>query len=458
MTYMSQTYDEGTDGQNASITSLADSGTAPSLIVINNSSTPGGASNIVHSAAAGTLLGYDMGVRFTGSTNSTYLRWDDPEPGGRAVVRFPVYFTANPSVNVVLAMIRSASDANVATVFLDTAGRIAPAQGISIITAGRYTATASTVYWVEFVATKGTTTSDGRIEMYVYSADGITEIFSYDTGATVNTGTADMGIFRLGSASGGQGTLDPISMAGTAVGVLDSGLWGPVSNVNEPPVVTLSPDVQNVDESDIVSLTATADDPDGSIASRATIFDFPTSGAPTITDGDTENPTFTAPAAPFLGIVRQTVTDNDDDTGFDTAEVRVRATGSGTLLPLEMDGVEVGTWTLVGAATTDGEALADSDDATYVESEEVSAVEQEITVRLQPRTDLNSATVTVRLSVDTGFATATVRLRQGTGTVLEEWEQAVTTTPTDYEFVVAPTTVAAITDAGDLRISVAVSS
>jgi hypothetical protein len=119
---------------------------------------------------------------------------------------------------------------------------------------------------------------------------------------------------------------------------------------------------------------------------------------------------------------------------------------------------KTGTWTNVGGVGTEGGALADSSDSTYLESGAISGTAQEVTVRLLPRSALSSGSITVRLAVDTGSATATVRLRRGT-TVLQTWTQAVTTTPTDYEFTLSGTAVSgANSDPGDLRVSVAVSS
>jgi hypothetical protein len=157
--------------------------------------------------------------------------------------------------------------------------------------------------------------------------------------------------------------------------------------------------------------------------------------------------------------VKHTATDDDGGVGSAVAEVRVPTTGAGTSNPAAMDATaKVGTWTKVGGSATEGAALADSSDSTYMESAAISGTSQEITVRILPRNALASGSILVRLSTDTGTATATVRLRRGT-TVIQEWTQAVTATPTDYTFTLNGSAVtAANLDPGDLRVSVAVAS
>jgi hypothetical protein len=297
----------------------------------------------------------------------------------------------------------------------------------------------------------------GVIDVEVYVGDDTTTPTGTLNLTGVNLGTANAATMDIGSPNAFSYTnahwFDSVQM--------DNGrttFIGPYVVVNQAPEVTAGP-AQTLGASETATLGFSVVDLDGTIASRATTFDHPASGGPSISGGNTNSPSFTTQSAPRLYIVRHTATDDDGAEGSATAEVRVPSTGSGVSLPVPMDATaKTGTWTLEGDADTDGEALADSDDDTYLESGNITGTAQEVTVRLMPRSALASGTLTVRLATDTGSATATVKLRRGT-TVLQQWTQAVTSTPTDYDFTLSGTAVTgANVDPGDLRISVSVAS
>jgi hypothetical protein len=296
----------------------------------------------------------------------------------------------------------------------------------------------------------------GTATLEVYNGDSTTPI---DSAAVTggNLGTAAAATIDLGNPNltifSGTHYFDSVQMDNGRTSFI-----GPYVVVNQAPEVTAGP-AQTLGASETATLGFSVVDLDGTIASRATTFDHPASGGPSISGGNTNSPSFTTQSAPRLYIVRHTATDDDGAEGSATAEVRVPSTGSGVSLPVPMDATaKTGTWTLEGDADTDGEALADSDDDTYLESGSITGTAQEVTVRLMPRSALASGTLTVRLATDTGSATATVKLRRGT-TVLQQWTQAVTSTPTDYDFTLSGTAVTgANVDPGDLRISVSVAS
>lgn len=309
---------------------------------------------------------------------------------------------------------------------------------------------------IEIKWDNGGGTTAGIADLAVYVGDSLTPVGTAST-TTGNLGSAPATTVDIGSPNSGAYSdayyFDSVQMNDGATAFI-----GPYTVVNQAPEVTAG-GAQTVAPGASVALAFSVTDIDGTIASRSTAFDFPASGGPAISNGATNSPSFTAGTPPQLYVVRHSATDDDGGVGSATTEVRVPTTGSGTSLPADMDAVvKVGTWTRAGAATTDGAALADSSDATYVESAAISAVVQEITVRLLPRNALASGVLTVRLSTDTDTATATVRLRRGT-TVLQEWTQAVDATPTDYAFALSGTAVTgANLDPGDLRVSVAVAS
>jgi hypothetical protein len=224
---------------------------------------------------------------------------------------------------------------------------------------------------------------------------------------------------------------------------------------NVPPSVTVGAN-QSVAASSTVSLTSTSTDSDGTIASRQWSFDYPTSGAPTLTNGTSANATFTAGAAGSLYILRHTATDNLGATGSATMEVRV-PTGT-TLNPVALNGTGTATWTNVGGAATEGTALADSSDSTYIESASVSGTEQTRRWRLQPSSDRTDGTITVRVAQDTaGSLVGKVRLFEGS-TQRQEWTITVTTSIADQTVTLSGATIAAITDWENLYVEVAVTS
>lgn len=217
---------------------------------------------------------------------------------------------------------------------------------------------------------------------------------------------------------------------------------------NLAPVVTAGA-AQTVTAGAPVTLAFTATDGDGTIASRATTFDYPTTGAPSITGGTGSTPSFTAGAAGTRYVVRHTATDNLGSTGSATTEVFVPVAGGTSMRPEPVNGTNVvGTFNAVGAATH-GAALADESDASYNESGSVSSTAQSYRISLQPSLVKSSGKITRRLGLDvapsSGTVTATVRLYDNT-TLRQTWTQALTDTPTNYEFVLSGATVAAISD------------
>lgn len=297
----------------------------------------------------------------------------------------------------------------------------------------------------------------GTITLEVYNGDSLTPTGTV-TLSGVNLGTLPTSHADFGSPNSGSSTdthyFDSIQTNDGATALI-----GPYVVVNQVPEVTAGAP-QDVAGGAVATLSFGVTDIDGTIASRATTFDFPTSGAPSISGGTGNTPSFTAGSAPQLYLVKHSATDDDGGVGSAVAEVRVPTVGAGTSNPVAMDATaHTGpAWTRVGSATTDGAALADGSDATYLESGVITSTMQGVTIRLLPRNALASGTLTVRLSTDAGTATATVILRRGT-TILQQWEQAVTSTPTDYAFVLSGSAVtAANLDPGDLRVSVQVSS
>lgn len=223
---------------------------------------------------------------------------------------------------------------------------------------------------------------------------------------------------------------------------------------NQAPTVTVNPN-RTVQAGAAFSLTSSATDQDGTVVSRQWSYVYPSSGGPALSGATTADASATAGAAGSLYILRHTATDDGGLSGSATTEVRVPVSGGTTLRPLAGDGSGTSGWSKVGSAASEGEALADALDTTYVESPAISATAARRRWRLQPSAARSAATITLRLGVDSGSATVTVRLLEG-NTVRQSWTQAVTTTPTDYTFTISSATLSAITDSGNLFLEVEV--
>lgn len=333
--------------------------------------------------------------------------------------------------------------------FSDSGGVITPIATAAQLTAANLLGQKVTV---RAVLTGGSTTAGAvALEVRRYSDDSL--LWS------LNLSNANLSTNTIVGAE--VGICSNTNNAGTVVGAADlqfndggTTQLAPLSApVNAAPTVTVGP-TQNVAAGATVNLTSTATDADGTIASRQWTFDYPTSGAPALTGANTANASFTAGPAGSLYVLRHTAVDNAGATTSATTEVRVPVTGSTDARPLPANGAAVGAWSRTGTATSDGAALADESDGTYLESPSLSATETSLRVRLQPSAARATGKVQQRLSSDVGTLTAIVRLYEG-ATLRQTWTQAVSTTIADYEFTLSGATIAAITDWGNLYLEVA---
>ncbi|WP_100812998.1 PKD domain-containing protein [Microbacterium lacus] len=284
----------------------------------------------------------------------------------------------------------------------------------------------------------------GTLNLRIYQGDSTTPYISQSS--AVETATVDE--IRFGRHSGQTLTgerRDDFAVSDTAA------LIGPPI----PPSVDAGP-AQNVAAAATVNLTATAGG-GGSISSYAWTFVYPTSGAPTLTGASTSSASFTAGAAGNLYILQCVVTDSEGATATDTVEVRVPVAGGTAIAPLPVNGSGSSGWTIGGGSSTEGAALADSNDATYVASPTVTGVETARRWRLSPSAAKTSGQVAVRLSTDSGTANVTVRLVEGS-TVRQTWTQAITSVVTEYTFNLSSPAMAAIGDWANLYVEVGATS
>lgn len=306
----------------------------------------------------------------------------------------------------------------------------------------------------------GGSTTAGTIvaHLYVQSSPGV---WDQPVGTAVNVSDANLSTDQIVGVD--VGPLTGIATAYT-VGADDIQLRdGAGSEIpdysipNTAPVVSAGGN-QVVVAGSTVNLSGTASDPDGTIASVAWAFvTASSSGTPTLTGANTLTPSFTAGAAPQMYTLRLTATDNLGGQTSATVEVRVPVGGATDARPLPFAAAKTGTWTRTGG-TTDGGALADESNATYLESGAASSTEQSVRLRVEPSGARATGMVQATLGMDTGTGNWQVRLYEGT-TLRQSWTQAgVGSTATAYEFALSTGTVSAITDWGNLYLEFGVTS
>lgn len=216
------TFEGGTNTGNITVAnSNAASGPA-----ISASSVTNGWQYATSAAKVGSL-----GARRTLDTTGAYLEWAEPSPDGRGGGGRWFYMAGNVTAYPVLMQLRGLSDELCASLLVTTLRKFRLAQGDSahLTASDSPVATVGNWYWVELYTTPGTGTTDGRIEMRILEADGVTVFHTYDTGFAVNAKTVPPANFRMGgmttTAAGAAWTYD--LMDGIAYGSLSSGWIGP---------------------------------------------------------------------------------------------------------------------------------------------------------------------------------------------------------------------------------------
>lgn len=308
---------------------------------------------------------------------------------------------------------------------------------------------AGTYYRITWVINSAT----GVYSIKIYNGATSTTALNAVSGTAVLNSTAAFASVQL--QAGGVSTAKTVDFDTLVVD--DGATTEIVPGANVPPSLTLSAN-QNVAAGAAVTATATATDSDGSIATLAwSVVSASSTSTPTLTGASTSSVSFTAPAAGNLVTLQCVATDNSGGTTTATTEVRVPLTGSTAAKVLALNGTG-GAWTNTGGAATDGAALGDASDTTYLDSGAVSATEIARRVRLQPMNARSDYQLTpMRFGTDTGTANLTVRLYEG-ATLRQSWTQGLTSTITSYAFTLSSATVAAIGDWGNLYLEAAVTS
>lgn len=363
-------------------------------------------------------------------------------------VRAYVYLTGYPSAETGFITVQTAAGASICGINLSTAGNLRTVQvSGSFVGASTNTLSLNTWYRIALWGTLSASTATIHTSHYALDSSSAIEANTY---TNRNTGVTAAGKTLFGKLTQAPGMstyyIDDVAHNFTIATEI-----GAISNV--APTVDAGSN-QNVSAGAGVTLSASASDTDGTIASYTWSYVYPASGGPTLTGGTTASPNFTAGAAGSLYILQCLVTDNLGATASDTVEIRVPASGGFDPLAAYTP-VTTGTWTNTGGGANIGVALSDGSDTTYVESNALSATEQEIRVRLDPATVRTTLSVTFRVAQDAaGTIVATGRLYEGT-TLRQSWTLPTSTTATDQVCVLSGGTIAAITDWGNLWAAVA---
>jgi hypothetical protein len=430
-------------GTNGTTVSTGNSGGVSGDAFFSVSPGTGGTITFTNAQAMHGTLSYNL----TTGTTATTVILSDGNVGTSFGTRFYIRLTGYPSSETIIHDVQTAAGTTVSRLHITTTGalKVVNNAGTAVSTFTNVLAL-NTWYRVAFWGTVNATT--GSLNAVTYAGDSLTAI---ETKNLTNQNTGSTG---AGRAVYGKGTPSP-TMATFYIDDIKQDLETAAEisiPTNSPPTVSVNSN-QNVAAGATVNLTASASDSDGSIATYAWTYDFPTSGGPSITGGSTAAASFTAGSAGNLYVLRCTVTDNLGATAFDTTEVRVPTTTS--INPVAAYPAINTTYVNTGGAANLGAALSDGSDTTYAESTALTSTEQEIRVRLDPATVRTSLSLTFRVSQDVaGTIVAKGRLYQGT-TMLQEWTLTTTTSAADQVVSASGGTISSITDWGNLWAAVA---
>lgn len=396
----------------------------------------GGTGTIWQFSNTQTHLGLSASC-YAPSGNTPLLRLPFPTAHKTGAISF-YHYAATPGASLTIGQLRHASGI-VVQFGVNVAGNIFLTSANIALTNSAGTVPHGQLNRYELVYDVGTTTSNGSATLRVFAGDSLTPVTSVSV-TGVNMTQQNVTQLDLGRVNAGAYVLtqyfDSIQMDDSTTSEI-----GPYIVANAPPTVTM-PAHQSVSGGATVNLTATASDSDGTIASRAWTVDYSSTGSnPTLTGAATANVSFTAPAAGHLVVLKHVVTDDDGATAEGYVEVRTPKTGAFTTL------IGAGTggagWTTEGGAASEGAALADASNTTYVESPIFTGTASARRWRIQPLIPRESLTLTPVTSVSEIAGTVTARLYEG-ATLRQSWTLDQSTSPDDQVLVVSSP--ASITD------------
>lgn len=318
--------------------------------------------------------------------------------------------------------------------------------------------------WYRFAIT-GTTTGSagatGSVSIKIYAGDSLTPSWTYSS-STFNFGAGTPNNIVIGGLQNDRTAAWTFGLDYINVNDGSTTEIGPPGNA--APTATITGN-QNVAAGATVSATMSASDSDGTIASYLwTVVSGSSTATPTLTNSTTATVSFTAPAAGNVVTLQCVATDNGGATVTKLTEVRVPIAGSTAAVPLPGAGAGGSAWTIIGGSASEGAALNDGNTATLVESADMTSTPQERIFRLQPMNSRSALVVTVSNAVLTSTATHTSKVRVYQGTlasgvtqVAEGSISAVSTSASSPTYSLTTGELAAITDWGDVRVSLVAS-
>jgi hypothetical protein len=304
----------------------------------------------------------------TKPSDTSYVQWTLTGSHSSTAIRFYFYTTTTPSTTAIIAQVRNGSQA--AQIALGSDLRLRVQNAISTDLTGASGAnwgsiSTNTWYRIEMIVTKGTTTSNGRIQAAVFLLDNTTAIsgMTLDNNAT-NTGTIDFTQVRFGRAGGAATSADQVYYMDDFAAQDTSSYLGP-AGANIKPVVVPSATNVYVIKGNSGTFGWTDSDADGTIASRTVTHvsgpDNPSLSSPTAT---TRSATYTTQGTHAYEVY---ATDDDGaDSDVQTIYVHVTDTMSRPTSVV----ANSGPWTNQGGAGSIQAALADASDATFARTPE----------------------------------------------------------------------------------------
>lgn len=251
----------------------------------------------------------------------------------------------------------------------------------------------ATKYRVEVLYSAGTGTAD-TVTVKVYTpaaATGSTPVAQV-TASNLNLGTNPL----LNSDLGMGGGIATQQTFGWDTIQMQSGRtteFGPyTAAANVPPSVSASSAQSTTTPGQTVTLTGTATDSDGTIASRAWSFTSVPAGvtAPTISNASSATATFVPPSA-GLYVAQFAATDNSGATSTATVSIYV----GGTAATVIGQTANPGGWTSTPSGSGIPSVLSDASTSTYAESPASPSTAATVRLRLAPLQPLTSFSMTL---------------------------------------------------------------
>jgi len=211
-------------------------------LVTNNASTPGGGSAFQYLDAARIGWSTGSGVRFTAQANTSYMRWtlaSTSFDSTRSYLGIGFRTPADPSAIATVCTFYSDTDTLLGSLRIDSTGKLCAYNRTTTLISGSNSIDLepNTDYFLQGYITPGTGTTDGRRAHRVLTTNG-TVVGTWDSGATVDTGTLQARRFRVGGAvSSAVTTWDfgPLQF-----GSVDEGTWAPAYSFTDPVTPVIS--------------------------------------------------------------------------------------------------------------------------------------------------------------------------------------------------------------------------